>query len=65
MLSYLRGSGRDAGVEARSIPSESNAQVQLLSITDELLGVLNRRFLNEKVPDEIHRAQRYSVHCQS
>jgi len=38
---------------------ESNARVQLLSITDELLGVFNRRYLNEKLPDEIHRAQRY------
>src|SRR5882757_317813 len=32
---------------------ESNARVQLLSITDELLGVFNRRYMNEKLPDEI------------
>jgi diguanylate cyclase (GGDEF)-like protein len=38
---------------------ESNARVQLLSITDELLGIFNRRYLNEKLLEEIHRAQRY------
>jgi two-component system cell cycle response regulator len=38
---------------------ESTARVQLLSITDELLGVFNRRYLNEKLPDEIQRAHRY------
>ena len=38
---------------------ESTARVELLSITDELLGVFNRRYLNEKLPDEIRRAHRY------
>jgi diguanylate cyclase (GGDEF)-like protein len=38
---------------------ESNARVHLLSITDELLGVFNRRYLNEKLPDEIRHAHRY------
>jgi two-component system cell cycle response regulator len=38
---------------------ESTARVELLSITDELLGVFNRRYMNKKLPDEIQRAHRY------
>jgi len=35
------------------------AQVQRLSITDPLLGIYNRRYLNEQLPREIERTHRY------
>jgi two-component system cell cycle response regulator len=57
LLARLRAGRRVVRLE-QSL-RESNARVQLLSITDELLGVFNRRYLNEKLSDEIHRAQRY------
>jgi diguanylate cyclase (GGDEF)-like protein len=37
----------------------SNARAHLLSITDGLLSVFNRRYVNEKLPDEIQRSSRY------
>jgi len=38
---------------------EANAKIQLLSITDPLVGTYNRRYLNEQLMDEIERARRY------
>jgi two-component system, cell cycle response regulator len=57
LLARLRAGRRVVRLE-QSL-RESNARVQLLSITDGLLGVFNRRYLNEKLPDEIQRAHRY------
>src|SRR5258708_34134526 len=39
--------------------SAALAQVQRLSITDPLLDIYNRRYLNEQLPREIERAHRY------
>ncbi len=38
---------------------QSIARIHLLSITDGLLGVFNRRYFNEKLPAEVRRANRY------
>jgi diguanylate cyclase (GGDEF)-like protein len=38
---------------------EANAKIQLLSITDPLVGTFNRRYLNEQLVDEVERARRY------
>ena len=38
---------------------EANAKIQLLSITDALVGTFNRRYLNEQLPREVERARRY------
>lgn len=39
---------------------EANAKIQLLSITDPLVGTFNRRYLNEQLVDEVERARRYA-----
>ena len=40
-------------------------QFQLMSITDPLTGLLNRRYLEERLTDELNRSQRYgySMSC--
>ncbi|HXS26737.1 MAG TPA: diguanylate cyclase [Steroidobacteraceae bacterium] len=38
---------------------EANAKIQLLSITDPLVGTFNRRYLNDQLVHEVERAQRY------
>jgi diguanylate cyclase (GGDEF)-like protein len=44
---------------------ERATQFQLMSITDPLTGLLNRRYLEERLTDELNRSQRYnySVSC--
>ncbi|MBS0420807.1 MAG: diguanylate cyclase [Proteobacteria bacterium] len=39
---------------------EANAQIEKLSITDPLLGIFNRRYLHEHLPQETSRARRYA-----
>lgn len=39
---------------------KANEEIKLLSITDPLTGCYNRSFLNERLPQELIRAQRYS-----
>ncbi|MGH8227676.1 MAG: diguanylate cyclase [Steroidobacteraceae bacterium] len=38
---------------------EANEKIQLLSITDPLVGTYNRRYLNEQLVHEVERARRY------
>ncbi|MGH9931537.1 MAG: diguanylate cyclase, partial [Pyrinomonadaceae bacterium] len=38
---------------------ERATQFQLMSITDPLTGLLNRRYLEERLTDELNRSQRY------
>lgn len=38
----------------------ANEEIRLLSITDPLTGCYNRSYLNEHLPHELQRAQRYS-----
>ena len=39
---------------------QANDEIRLLSITDPLTGCFNRGYLNERFPQEMNRAQRYS-----
>jgi len=39
---------------------ERATQFQLMSITDPLTGLLNRRYLEERLTEELNRSQRYS-----
>jgi len=39
---------------------EANAKIQILSITDPLVGTFNRRYLNEQLVHEVERARRYA-----
>jgi diguanylate cyclase (GGDEF)-like protein len=39
---------------------ERATQFQLMSITDPLTGLLNRRYLEERVTEELNRSQRYN-----
>jgi two-component system, cell cycle response regulator len=39
---------------------KANEEIRLLSITDPLTGCHNRGYLNERFPQELRRAQRYS-----
>jgi diguanylate cyclase (GGDEF)-like protein len=39
---------------------EANAQIQRLSITDPLVGIFNRRYLNEQLILEVEHARRYN-----
>jgi diguanylate cyclase (GGDEF)-like protein len=39
---------------------ERATQFQLMSITDPLTGLLNRRYLEERITEELNRSQRYS-----
>ncbi|HSS19286.1 MAG TPA: diguanylate cyclase [Pyrinomonadaceae bacterium] len=41
---------------------ERATQFQLMSITDPLTGLLNRRYLEERLTDELNRSQRYNYH---
>jgi two-component system, cell cycle response regulator len=38
---------------------KANEEIRLLSITDPLTGCFNRGHLNERLPQEVSRAQRY------
>jgi diguanylate cyclase (GGDEF)-like protein len=38
---------------------EANSKIEKLSITDPLLGIFNRRYLHERLPQEALRARRY------
>lgn len=38
---------------------EANAQIERLSVTDPLVGIFNRRYLHERLPQETARARRY------
>jgi two-component system, cell cycle response regulator len=40
---------------------DANIQVERLSVTDPLLGIYNRRYLHERLPEEAARAQRYGA----
>ncbi len=44
----------------RSEWQERAAQFQLMSITDPLTGLLNRRYLEERLTEELNRSKRYS-----
>ncbi|MGH8220004.1 MAG: diguanylate cyclase [Steroidobacteraceae bacterium] len=39
---------------------EANAKIQLLSITDPLVGTFNRRYLNEQLVREVEHTRRYA-----
>jgi diguanylate cyclase (GGDEF)-like protein len=39
---------------------EANEKIQLLSITDPLVGTYNRRYLNDQLLKEVERARRYN-----
>jgi diguanylate cyclase (GGDEF)-like protein len=39
---------------------ERSTQFQLMSITDPLTGLLNRRYLEERLTEELNRSQRYN-----
>jgi two-component system cell cycle response regulator len=38
---------------------EANARIQLMSVTDSMLNIFNRRYLNEQIVREVERARRY------
>src|SRR6201994_2541046 len=38
---------------------EANTQIERLSVTDPLLGIFNRRYLHERLPQEAARSRRY------
>src|SRR5262249_43606313 len=38
---------------------DANAQIERLSVTDPLVGIFNRRYLHDKLPEEAARARRY------
>jgi two-component system, cell cycle response regulator len=40
---------------------DANSQVEQLSVTDPLLGIYNRRYLREHLPEEASRARRYGT----
>jgi diguanylate cyclase (GGDEF)-like protein len=40
----------------------ANARIRLMSVTDGLTGVFNRAFLNDRLPEEIKRVERYERH---
>ncbi|MBI3180510.1 MAG: diguanylate cyclase [Deltaproteobacteria bacterium] len=45
-------------LEARVI--ERTEQLEALTLTDDVTGLHNQRFLNQRLPEEIERAQRYN-----
>jgi len=68
---YIRKPANEAELLARLVAGkrivrleqslrEANAQIQLLSITDPLVGIYNRRYLNDQLMNEVERARRYS-----
>ncbi len=38
---------------------EANTQIEKLSVTDPLLGIFNRRYLHERLPQDAARSRRY------
>jgi diguanylate cyclase (GGDEF)-like protein len=65
-LSLLDIIGPQIAVALESAEWQERAtQFQLMSITDPLTGLLNRRYLEERLTDEINRSQRYdySMSC--
>jgi PleD family two-component response regulator len=38
---------------------KANTQIEKLSVTDPLLGIFNRRYLHERLPQEAARSRRY------
>jgi len=38
---------------------QANSQIEKLSVTDPLLGIFNRRYLHERLPQEAARSRRY------
>jgi diguanylate cyclase (GGDEF)-like protein len=60
-LSLLEMVGPQIAVALESAEWQERAtQFQLMSITDPLTGLLNRRYLEERLTDELNRSQRYS-----
>ena len=65
-LSLLEIIGPQIAVALESAELQERAtQFQLMSITDPLTGLLNRRYLEERLTDELNRSQRYdySMSC--
>jgi diguanylate cyclase (GGDEF)-like protein len=65
-LSLLEIIGPQIAVALESAEWQERAmQFQLMSITDPLTGLLNRRYLEERLTDELNRSQRYdySMSC--
>jgi len=58
-LLEIMGSQIAVAVE-RADWQERATQFQLMSITDPLTGLLNRRYLEERLTDELNRSQRYN-----
>jgi diguanylate cyclase (GGDEF)-like protein len=59
-LSLLEIIGPQIAVALESAEWQERAtQFQLMSITDPLTGLLNRRYLEERLNDELNRSQRY------
>lgn len=60
-LSLLEMLGPQIGVALESAEWRERAtQFQLMSITDPLTGLLNRRYLEERLADELNRSERYN-----
>jgi diguanylate cyclase (GGDEF)-like protein len=60
-LSLLQIIGPQIAVAAeRAEWQERATQFRLMSITDPLTGLLNRRYLEERLTDELNRSQRYN-----
>ena len=60
-LSLLEIIGPQIAVALESAEWQERAtQFQLMSITDPLTGLLNRRYLEERLSDELNRSQRYN-----
>ena len=60
-LSLLEIIGPQIAVALESAEWQERAtQFQLMSITDPLTGLLNRRYLEERLTDELNRSQRYN-----
>jgi two-component system cell cycle response regulator len=52
--------GRRVVMLERSL-RDANTQIERLSVTDPLLGIFNRRYLHERLPQEAARARRYGT----
>jgi diguanylate cyclase (GGDEF)-like protein len=60
-LSLLEILGPQIAVALESAEWQERAtQFQLMSITDPLTGLLNRRYLEERLADELNRSERYN-----
>ncbi len=53
-----RVSAMNRELEARV--AERTEQLEALTLTDDVTGLYNQRFLNQRLPEEIERAQRYN-----